>query len=93
MGQLFVGLALLLRASWRRRSSIGYAIGYAMGRFVRLMSGIVPWSMLGIFWLWLGISLIATVVAIAVASLPIILLYFFAQRTFIEGISMTGVKG
>ncbi len=26
-------------------------------------------------------------------SLPIILLYFFAQRTFIEGISMTGVKG
>ncbi len=28
-----------------------------------------------------------------VVALPIILLFFFAQRTFIEGISMTGLKG
>jgi len=25
--------------------------------------------------------------------LPILLLFFFAQRTFIEGISLTGIKG
>ncbi len=28
-----------------------------------------------------------------IASAPIILLFFFAQRTFIEGISLTGLKG
>jgi multiple sugar transport system permease protein len=27
------------------------------------------------------------------AVLPIIVLFFFAQRTFIEGITLTGVKG
>lgn len=31
--------------------------------------------------------------ASAVMILPIILLYFFAQRTFVEGITITGVKG
>ncbi len=29
----------------------------------------------------------------AVVTLPILLLFFFAQRTFIEGISLTGLKG
>jgi ABC-type glycerol-3-phosphate transport system permease component len=29
----------------------------------------------------------------AVVTLPILLIFFFAQRTFIEGISMTGLKG
>ena len=29
----------------------------------------------------------------AIITLPILLLFFFAQRTFIEGISMTGIKG
>jgi multiple sugar transport system permease protein len=28
-----------------------------------------------------------------IIALPILLLFFFAQRTFIEGISMTGIKG
>jgi ABC-type glycerol-3-phosphate transport system permease component len=28
-----------------------------------------------------------------VVALPIILAFFFAQRTFIEGISLTGMKG
>lgn len=28
-----------------------------------------------------------------IVTLPVILLFFFAQRTFIEGISMTGLKG
>jgi len=31
--------------------------------------------------------------ASAVVTLPIIILFFFTQRTFIEGISMTGMKG
>jgi multiple sugar transport system permease protein len=31
--------------------------------------------------------------ASTVALLPIIVLFFFAQRTFVEGITMTGVKG
>ena len=26
-------------------------------------------------------------------ALPIIVLFFFTQKTFIEGISMTGIKG
>jgi ABC-type glycerol-3-phosphate transport system permease component len=29
----------------------------------------------------------------AIIALPILLLFFFAQRTFIEGISLTGIKG
>jgi multiple sugar transport system permease protein len=29
----------------------------------------------------------------AVVTLPILLIFFFAQRTFIEGISLTGIKG
>ncbi len=28
-----------------------------------------------------------------IATAPIIILFFFAQRTFIEGISLTGLKG
>jgi ABC-type maltose transport system permease subunit len=28
-----------------------------------------------------------------ISALPILLLFFFAQRTFIEGISLTGIKG
>ena len=28
-----------------------------------------------------------------IAAAPIILLFFFAERTFIEGISLTGLKG
>lgn len=31
--------------------------------------------------------------ASAVATIPIILIYFFAQKQFIEGITMTGIKG
>jgi multiple sugar transport system permease protein len=31
--------------------------------------------------------------ASAVMILPVLLVYFFAQRTFIEGISLTGLKG
>jgi multiple sugar transport system permease protein len=31
--------------------------------------------------------------ASAVALLPIIILFFFTQRTFVQGITMTGVKG
>ena len=31
--------------------------------------------------------------ASTMATLPIVLLFFFTQRTFIEGISLTGVKG
>ncbi len=31
--------------------------------------------------------------ASALVTLPIIVLFFFAQKTFIEGISMTGIKG
>ena len=31
--------------------------------------------------------------ASAVVTLPIVLLYFFTQRTFVEGITLTGVKG
>ena len=29
----------------------------------------------------------------ALVILPIVVLFFFAQRSFIEGISLTGVKG
>jgi ABC-type glycerol-3-phosphate transport system permease component len=29
----------------------------------------------------------------ALVTTPIVLLFFFAQRTFIEGISLTGIKG
>jgi len=29
----------------------------------------------------------------AVVTIPVLLLFFFAQRTFIEGISLTGIKG
>ena len=29
----------------------------------------------------------------ALAVLPVIVLFFFAQRTFIEGIALTGIKG
>jgi len=28
-----------------------------------------------------------------IAAAPIIIIFFFAQRTFIEGIALTGVKG
>jgi len=28
-----------------------------------------------------------------VVTLPIVIAFFFAQRTFIEGISLTGIKG
>lgn len=28
-----------------------------------------------------------------IVALPVVILFFFAQRTFIEGISMTGIKG
>ncbi len=31
--------------------------------------------------------------ASTIIALPILLLFFFAQRTFIEGISLTGIKG
>jgi multiple sugar transport system permease protein len=31
----------------------------------------------------------ATLIAIA----PVILLFFFAQRAFVEGVTLTGVKG
>ncbi len=31
--------------------------------------------------------------AAAVVTLPILILFFFAQRTFIEGITLTGIKG
>jgi multiple sugar transport system permease protein len=31
--------------------------------------------------------------AAAIVTLPILLLFFFAQRTFIEGIALTGIKG
>jgi multiple sugar transport system permease protein len=31
--------------------------------------------------------------ASTVATLPIIILFFFAQKTFIQGISTTGIKG
>ena len=31
--------------------------------------------------------------ATTMSTVPIILLFFFAQRTFIEGIAMTGLKG
>jgi len=31
--------------------------------------------------------------ASTVATAPIIILFFFVQRTFIEGISVTGLKG
>lgn len=31
--------------------------------------------------------------ASTVTILPIIIMYFFTQRTFIEGIALTGVKG
>jgi ABC-type glycerol-3-phosphate transport system permease component len=29
----------------------------------------------------------------AIITLPILILFFFAQRTFIEGITLTGLKG
>jgi ABC-type glycerol-3-phosphate transport system permease component len=28
-----------------------------------------------------------------IVTLPIVIIFFFAQRTFIEGITMTGMKG
>jgi multiple sugar transport system permease protein len=28
-----------------------------------------------------------------IAAAPIIIIFFFAQRTFIEGIALTGLKG
>jgi len=31
--------------------------------------------------------------ASTVMALPIIVLYFLAQKTFIEGITLTGIKG
>jgi multiple sugar transport system permease protein len=31
--------------------------------------------------------------ASAVTILPVVLLYFFTQRTFVEGITVTGIKG
>jgi ABC-type glycerol-3-phosphate transport system permease component len=31
--------------------------------------------------------------ASTVTILPIVLLYFFTQKTFVEGISVTGIKG
>ena len=31
--------------------------------------------------------------ASTLVALPIIVLFFFTQKTFIEGISMTGIKG
>ena len=31
--------------------------------------------------------------ASTVMALPIIILYFLAQKTFIEGITLTGIKG
>jgi multiple sugar transport system permease protein len=31
--------------------------------------------------------------ASTVTLLPVIVIFFFAQRTFIEGISLTGIKG
>jgi multiple sugar transport system permease protein len=41
--------------------------------------GFVPWNYM---------------MAIATASaLPVILIYMFAQRQFVEGIAMTGIKG
>jgi ABC-type glycerol-3-phosphate transport system permease component len=29
----------------------------------------------------------------ALVTIPVIILFYFAQRTFIEGITMTGLKG
>ena len=41
-----------------------------------------------------GFSNFAWIMAATCMSvLPIILLFFFAQRTFIEGIALTGLKG
>jgi len=37
-------------------------------------------------WAWL-------MVASTVATVPIVILFFFTQRTFIEGITLTGIKG
>jgi multiple sugar transport system permease protein len=37
-------------------------------------------------WAWLMAASVTTLV-------PILVLFFFAQRTFIEGITLTGVKG
>jgi multiple sugar transport system permease protein len=31
--------------------------------------------------------------ASTVATLPIIILFFFAQKTFIQGVATTGIKG
>jgi len=31
--------------------------------------------------------------ASSLATIPIIILFFFAQKTFIEGINLTGTKG
>jgi ABC-type glycerol-3-phosphate transport system permease component len=44
----------------------------------------------------IGVSALAYPYLMAVSSvitLPILIAYFFAQRTFIEGISLTGIKG
>jgi ABC-type glycerol-3-phosphate transport system permease component len=41
-----------------------------------------------------GLSNYATIMAaVFIALLPIVILFFFAQRTFIEGIALTGLKG
>jgi multiple sugar transport system permease protein len=31
--------------------------------------------------------------AAMVVTIPILILFFFAQRTFVEGITLTGLKG
>jgi multiple sugar transport system permease protein len=41
-----------------------------------------------------GLSNYATIMAaVFISLLPIVILFFFAQRTFIEGIALTGLKG
>jgi multiple sugar transport system permease protein len=53
----------------------------------------IPIGLMGLRQVYGGTNWALLMAGSTMAVLPIVILFFFTQRTFIEGISLTGVKG
>ena len=66
---------------------------------VTLMVTVLAFSLPGASWMLVGETLVGqpgvvvAVIVTVVVMLPVLIVYFLTQRYFVEGISLTGVKG
>ena len=91
-------LAVLVLPNWL--PNLNFSLGSDAPKAYWYLSRATAFASLSLLWLSMALGMGTTAMAYphlmavsTLVALPIILIFIFAQRTFIEGISTTGLKG